>query len=146
MKFYWQKWINYALAIVKSNNEAVNTNSESNGKKINFLGPLELINKVDLSLPMLTWSPTEDDNDDVLIKLPGSLNVWTAWPVLDVRCCQFELDQWMHAAYGERRLDFINSSISDKRAVDEEYSSLKKQAVETLTEIATWDRSAKVGK
>lgn len=33
----------------------------------------------------------------VLSKLPGTLNIWPAWPIFDVRFYQFELEQWMKA-------------------------------------------------
>lgn len=50
--------------------------------------------EVDLSRPMLTLTSPHDE----LLDLNGALEVWTAWPIFNVRVCQFEKDQWVSAS------------------------------------------------
>lgn len=54
-----------------------------------FVRPLELVRKADLSRPMLTLSPSHQDQ--VLSNLPGQLHVWAGWPMFDVRFVNLSL-------------------------------------------------------
>lgn len=113
----------------KSHNKIVKKEEESKGKNNGFIGPLNLIKKVDLSSPMLTLDHC--DGDDVLSNLPGQKNIWTAWPIFDERFCQFELDQWMDTC----------GPIPSQSIANEEYKIRKSRAMETLKEISTWNRT-----
>ena len=128
VKFEWEQWINAALAIVKSHNSCVKNRRKAHGNNDDFVGPLDLIKKVDLSRPMLTLN--HSDGDDVLSNLPGQLNIWTAWPLFDVRFCQFELDQWM---------DACAPCEGDEEGTV--YKEQKSKAMKILTVISTWDRT-----
>lgn len=131
INFEWELWINAALGIIKSYN-IVNKERESDRKNV-FIGPLNLIKDADLSLPMITLDHRDDDA--VLSNLPGQLYIWTAWPIFDVRFCQFELDQWMDAC------DPLPVDEFDSWDSNNEYKIRKRSAMRTLTKISTWNRT-----
>lgn len=90
IRFEWESWINSARDLLKACNLL-----QKNNRADTFVGPFELVKKVDLARPMRTLS--HSDQDQVLSNLPGQLHVWTVWTMFEVRFCKFELDQWMHA-------------------------------------------------
>lgn len=128
MRFEWENWINAAMGLLKGHNQSVKNMKSENINK--FVGPLELIKKVDLSRPILTFNRSNDD--DVLSKLPGQLCVWSAWPIFDLRFCQFELDLWMEAC---------GSLPNDQHFAGVEYGKRKNTAMETLEQILEWNRA-----
>ena len=132
-KFKWQDWINAALGLMKGYNEKVKSRLEDED---NFQGPLELIKPANLLRPMMQLTTPHTE----LPGLRGELQVWTGWPIFDVRICQFEKDQLINA-YGPLVDENFEGSEWEKEVVEyREYERRRCEVEETLATIARWNR------
>ncbi len=110
-RFIWQDWVDAAMGCMKGFEERKNSRMRYGRKVV----------RTKLGKEMVELFPLRFHRHgiEVVVERTSTARVWTGWPVLDVRICEFEVDRWVNACN-------FNFNLRNRRA---------NELIETVDEV-----------
>ena len=90
--FVWQDWINSVMGFIKGMKIQAENLDQVQKQVVEWRTRMPV--KIKLSKDMLSVTALHSAVPD----LPGTLRIWTGWPIFDIKIAQFAMNNWMRAA------------------------------------------------